>query len=243
MELTGRLALVTGAGHRVGRAIALGLADRGMDVAAHYNASEAPARDTARSIEAMGRRAETFRANLAERGASRALVNTVSAAMGPIDVVINSAAVMMRTPWDEVTEAQWDDMFALNLRAVFFVTQAAARSMHGRGGAIVNIADLAAFETWPAYVPHGITKAGVVQLTRAMARVLAPSVRVNAVAPGAVLLPESWSDIDAARMAETTPLRRLGTPDDVLRAVLYLLDADYVTGETIIVDGGRHVRG
>jgi pteridine reductase len=243
MELTGRLALVTGAGHRVGRAIALGLADRGMDVAVHYNASEAPARDTARSIEAMGRRAETFRANLAEPGASRALVNTVSAAMGPIDVVINSAAVMMRTPWDEVTEAQWDDMFALNLRAVFFVTQAAARTMHGRGGAIVNIADLAAFETWPAYVPHGITKAGVVQLTRAMARVLAPSVRVNAVAPGAVLLPESWSDTDAARMAETTPLRRLGTPDDVLRAVLYLLDADYVTGETIIVDGGRHVRG
>ena len=243
MDLTGRLALVTGAGHRVGRALALGLAARGMDIAVHYNASERPARATARSIEALGRRAEIFPSNLAERGAPAALVNAVSGRMGNLDVVINSAAVMMRTPWDSVTEAEWDDMFALNLRAAFFVSQAAALTMRDRGGAIVNIADLAAYETWPAYIPHGITKVGIVQMTRALARVLAPAVRVNAVAPGAVLLPESWTDADAQRLAETTPLRRLGTPDDVVGAVIYLLEADFVTGETIIVDGGRHVRG
>jgi pteridine reductase len=243
MELSGRLALVTGAGHRVGRAIAQGLGAAGMDVAVHYNASEAPARETARSIVALGRRAEIFPANLAERGAPAALVSAVSVAMGDIAVVINSAAVMMRTPVESVTEAQWDDMFALNLRAAFFVAQAAALRMRERGGAIVNIADLAAFETWPAYIPHGITKAGIVQMTRALARVLAPTVRVNAVAPGAVLLPESWTDADAERLVGTTPLHRLGSPDDVVGAVLYLLSADFVTGQTIIVDGGRHVRG
>ena len=133
MELTGRLALVTGAGHRVGRAIALGLAARGMDVAVHYNASEDPARATARSIEELGRRARIFPANLAERGAPAGLVKAVSASMGTLDVVINSAAVMMRTPWDSVTEAAWDDMFALNLRAAFFVSQAAAMARHGTG--------------------------------------------------------------------------------------------------------------
>ena len=243
MELSGRLALVTGAGHRVGRAIALGLAARGMDVAVHYNASEQPARDTARSIESLGRRATIFQANLAERGAPAGLVRQVTTAMGPLDVVINSAAVMMRTPWDAVTESEWDDMFALNLRAAFFVAQAAAISMHGRGGVIVNIADLAAYETWPAYIPHSITKAGVVHMTRALARVLGPQIRVNGVAPGAVLLPPTWTEDEGKRLAETTPLKRLGSPDDVVQAVLYLLEADFVTGQTIIVDGGRHVRG
>jgi NAD(P)-dependent dehydrogenase (short-subunit alcohol dehydrogenase family) len=242
MELTGRLALVTGAGHRLGRAIAQGLAERGMDVAVHYHASEAPARVTAASIVALGRRSEIFPANLGQRGAPAALVKAVSDRMGDIAVVINSAAVMKRTPWDAVSEADWDDMFALNLRAAFFVAQAAALRMRERGGVIVNIADLAAFETWPAYIPHSITKAGVVQMTRGLARVLGPTVRVNAVAPGAVLLPAGWSDADARSLIETTPLQRLGSPADVVGAVLYLLEADFITGETIIVDGGRHVR-
>jgi pteridine reductase len=133
-------------------------------------------------------------------------------------------------------------MFALNLRAPFFLAQAAAPHLVGRGGAIVNIADLAAFETWPAYVPHGISKSGIVTMTRSLARILAPAVRVNAIAPGAVLLPDEWDDDSADKLEESTPLRRLGSPEDVAGAMLYLLAADYVTGETIIVDGGRHVR-
>jgi pteridine reductase len=114
--------------------------------------------------------------------------------------------------------------------------------MRARGGTIVNLADLAAFETWPAYVPHTVTKAGVVQMTRALARALAPGVRVNAVAPGVVLLPEGWAEADAERLRATTPLARNGSPEDVVRAVLYLLEADFVTGEVLVVDGGRHVR-
>ena len=243
MELGGRTALVTGAGRRIGRALAVALGGRGMRVAVHYHGSEEGARETARLVtEAGGAEATLFRGDLEATGAAAKLIDDVADRMGALDVLVNSAAVMVRTPIGEVSEAQWDAMFALNLRAPFFAAQAAAAHMPG-GGAIVNIADLAAFETWPAYVPHGITKAGVVQMTRALARALAPRIRVNAVAPGAVLLPDDWDDRAASRLASTTPLRRLGEPADVARAVLYLLDADYVTGETLLVDGGRHVRG
>jgi pteridine reductase len=208
----------------------------------HYHGSEGGARVTADAITAGGGTAELFGADLTRAGAPAALVRAVVARMGSVDVLVNSAAIMQRTPWRETTEDQWDAMFALNLRAPFFLTQAAAIAMGEQGGAVVNIADLAAFETWPAYVPHGITKSGVVQMTRALARILAPAVRVNAVAPGTVLLPDDWSSADAARLAATTPLARLGDPGDVVQAVRYLLEADYVTGETLIVDGGRHVR-
>ena len=140
-----------------------------------------------------------------------------------------------------MTPEQWDAMMALNLRAPFFAAQAAAAHMRD-GGVVVNLADLAAFESWPGYVPHGISKAGIVQMTRALARVLAPAVRVVAVAPGTVLLPDDWDEAAAERLAATTPLGRLGAPADVVGAVLYLIGADYVTGETLLVDGGRHVR-
>jgi len=242
MELAGRVALVTGAGRRVGRAIALGLAGRGARVAVHYNGSSTGARETAAEATRLGTQARTFQADLSAPEEPTRLVDEVAGAFGALDVVVNSAAVMLRTPIGSVTPAQWDAIFALNLRAPFFVAQAAAPRMAGRGGAIVNLADLAAFETWPGYVPHGISKAGVVQMTRALARTLAPAVRVNAVAPGAVMLPDDWDQTAADRLASTTPLKRLGSPADVVGAVLYLLEADYVTGETIVVDGGRHVR-
>ena len=242
MELRNRVALVTGAGHRVGRALALALASRGARVAVHYHAAEALARDTADMVAALGASARAFCADLTAADAPATLVSDVVSAFGTLDVVVNSAAMMRRTPVGEVTVEDWDAMFALNLRAPFFVAQAAAPHLTRARGAIVNIADLAAFETWPAYVPHGITKAGLVQMTRALARVLAPHVRVNAVAPGVVLLPESWSADDAERLASTTPLRRNGDPDDVAGAMLYLLEAEFVTGQTLIVDGGRHVR-
>lgn len=242
MELAGRVALVTGAGRRVGRAIAVSLGGRRMRVAVHYNASAEEAAETVALIEQAGGAARAIQANLAEPDAPPALIAAVLEQFGTLAVVVNSAAVMMRTPFGEVTSADWDAMFALNLRAPFFVSQAAAPALAAERGAIVNIADLAAFESWPLYIPHAISKAGVVKMTESLARRLAPDVRVNAVAPGAVMLPESWSSAAATRLAATTPLRRLGTGADVAQAVLYLLEADYVTGETILVDGGRHVR-
>lgn len=242
MEPRGRVALVTGAGRRVGRAIALALGARGMRVGVHYNGSAEGARETAALIEKGGAEAHVLPGDLRDPAISTTLVRAAIDRFGALDVLVNSAAVMERTPFGDVTAQQWDAMFALNLRAPFLLSQAAAPELTRREGSIVNIADLAAFESWPAYVPHGITKAGVVQMTRSLARVLAPRVRVNAIAPGAVLLPDDWDEESRARLIETTPLRRLGSPDDVARAVLYLVEADYVTGDTLFVDGGRNVR-
>ena len=251
MELRGRVALVTGAAHRVGRALALALAERGMRLALHYHSSETDARDSARAAEAASGGAEVWpvHADLQQPDAPERLIHEVAAHFGSIDVLVNSAAIMVRAPLDEVTPEQWDATFALNLRAPFFCARAAAQVMRrgdsgseGPRGAIVNIADLAGLESWPGYIPHGISKAGVIHMTSSLARVLAPDIRVNAIAPGAVLLPESWGPEAAERLARTTPLRRVGSPADVAQALLYLLEADYVTGETIVVDGGRHVR-
>lgn len=242
MDLCGRVALVTGAGRRVGRALAVGLGTQGMQVAVHYHASDRGARETADLVARAGGTATLFSADLTSLDAPEQLARDVVGRLGALDVLVNSSAVMERTPLGEVTATAWDAMMALNLRAPFLLAQAAAPHLSQRQGAIVNIADLAAFETWPAYIPHGISKAGVVYMTRALARALAPGVRVNAVAPGAVLLPDGWTEDDAARLRESTPLARLGSPQDVVDAMLYLLHSDYVTGETVIVDGGRHVR-
>ena len=242
MDLRGRVALVTGAGHRVGRAIALALAQRGMKVAVHYHRTAGGAEETVRLAKAAGGDGWALPGDLRDPAIAEQVVRDAAAHFGTLDVLVNSAAVMARTPLDEVTAAQWDDMMALNLRAPFFCARAAAAVMGERGGAIVNIADLAGLEAWPQYIPHGISKAGVIQMTNALARTLAPKIRVNAVAPGAVLLPERWSAADADRLVHTTPLGRIGTPGDVAQAVCYLLEADYVTGHTLIVDGGRHIR-
>ena len=236
-----RVALVTGAGHRVGRAFAIALGRRGYDVAVHFHSAGEKADATTKEIASMGVRAESFEADLTSPTGPASLVKAVVDRMGKLDVVINSAAVMLKTPFDEITVDVWDSIFALNLRAPFFVAQSAARAMPN-GGVIINIADLAAFETWPAYIPHAMSKAGVVKMTESLARVLGPKIRVNAIAPGAILLPEEWDEAQAAHFESTTPLKRLGSPDDAVAAMLYLLDAEYVTGETIVVDGGRRIR-
>ncbi|HJP58763.1 MAG TPA: SDR family oxidoreductase [Gemmatimonadaceae bacterium] len=242
MDLDGKVALVTGAGTRVGRAIAVALGKAGMRVGVHYYGSEKGARQTADEIIAAGSEARTLPGDLTDPATGPRVVEHMSKVFGSLDVLVNSAAVMLRTPVGEVLVEDWDAMFALNLRAPFFLSQSAARAMKDRGGVIINIADLAAFEAWRNYVPHSITKAGVVQMTRALAHALAPKIRVNAIAPGAVLLPEGVTPEFRDKLISTTPLGRIGSPEDVAQAVIYLITADYVTGETLIVDGGRHVR-
>jgi len=241
-DLAGRVALVTGAGRRVGRALAVALGARGMHVIVHYNSSADGAEDTVRLVTRAGGSGEPMRADLGDTADAERLIDHAVAARGSLDVLVNSAAMMLRTPVGETSATDWDAMFALNVRAPYFLSQRTAPALRASRGSIVNIADLAAFETWPAYVPHGITKSAVVQMTRALARVLAHGIRVNAIAPGVVLLPGGWSDADAEHLRSTTPLQRLGSPEDVAGAMLYLLDARYVTGDVIMVDGGRHVR-
>ena len=238
MEIAGRIALVTGAGKRVGRALALGLARAGARVAVHFHASTAGALETVAAIRDAGGNARAFSADLADPHAAGTLVDSVADSLGGFDILVNSSGIMQRVALADVTPANWDTTFAVNLRSQFFTSQAAARRMVN-GGVIVNMADLAAFEAWTEFIPHCVSKAGVVALTQALAHALGPRIRVNAIAPGAVLLPDGF---DGARLMSTTPLKRLGSPDDVVQAMLYLIAADYVTGETIIVDGGRHVR-
>lgn len=237
-----RTALVTGAGRRVGRSIAVALGARGLHVVVHYNESAEGAEETARLIRTGGGTSACIHADLSEVSEAERLIDEVAGGQDGLSVLVNSAAMMRRTPLGGTTAEEWDAMFALNLRAPYFLSQRAAPALRAARGCIVNIADLAALETWPAYVPHGLTKSGIVQMTRALARVLAPEVRVNAVAPGVVLLPDGWSEEDAERLRRTTPLARLGAPEDVAQAVLYLVEAPFVTGVVITVDGGRHVR-
>ena len=235
------VALVTGAGQRVGRAIAVHLAGAGYDVAVHFHRSEGGARETAAKCRARGVRAVWFGADLAEPGAPDMLVERTVASLGRVDALVNSAAIMLRTPLETLTPAQWDHIFAVNLRAPFFLSLAVARVMRD-GGAIVNIGDHLASESWGELVPHGVSKAGVAAVTMHLAKQLAPRVRVNAVAPGAVLAPTDWPADARERFTEDTLLRRLGTPEDVAGAVAYLLGAPYVTGHVLVVDGGRQIR-
>jgi len=243
VRLEGAGALVTGAGRRVGQAIAIGLARAGCDVAVHYHGSASGAEQTARAIRGAGKRAELLQADLSDPHAARGLADQAARVLKRLDVLVNSAAIMVRQPVEEVTPESWDATLDLNLRATFFVSQGAIPHLRRAKGKIVNIADLAGLEPWPAYVPHCVSKAGVVMLTKALARALAPDIAVNAVAPGAVLLPESWDEQSREHIRETTPLDRLGTPADVVAAVRFLLaDTDFATGTVLVVDGGRLIR-
>src|SRR2546422_1978337 len=208
VELVGRRALVTGAGRRVGQAIAVGLARAGRDVAVHYYGSAGGAGETGERIRAAGRRAELVQADLRDAAAARALADQAARALGGLDILVNSAGVMREQRVEDVTPEGWDETLDLNLRAYFFVAQGAIPHLRRTKGRIVNLADEAAFEVWPGYVPHCVSKAGVVMLTKGLARVLAPDITVNAVAPGAVLPPDAWDDKARQRLARTTPLQR-----------------------------------
>ncbi|MEX2156361.1 MAG: SDR family oxidoreductase [Gemmatimonadales bacterium] len=243
MRLEGTGALVTGAGRRLGQAIAIGLARAGCDIAVHYHGSAEGAEETARAVRGAGRRAELLRADLSDAAAARGLADQAARVLKRLDIVINSAAIMVLQPVETVTPETWDATLDLNLRAVFFVSQGAIPHLRRAKGKIVNLADVAGLEPWPAYVPHGVSKAGVVTLTKALARALAPDIAVNAVAPGPVLLPDQWDAATREHIRATTPLGRLGEPADVVAAVRFLLaDTDFVTGTVLVVDGGRLIR-
>jgi pteridine reductase len=242
MEAQGRVALVTGAGRRLGRELARALAGRGLSIAIHHHASSQGADALRAEVTAAGGRAECFAADLTDARAARALPERVVETFGRLDVLVNSAAVMHRLDLEQTTPEQYDAILDLNLRSVFFITQGAAPALRAARGKVVNLADLAGLQPWPAFAAHSVSKAGVIMLTKVLARALAPEVTVNAIAPGAVLVPEAYDRDERERLARATPLGRLGSPADVVSALLYLLEADFVTGEVLAVDGGRLLR-
>lgn len=241
MEIAGKGALVTGAAKRIGRAIALALAERGADVVVHYHRSEAAAHETARAIEALGVRALVLPADLANVREIERLIERAADFLGRLDILVNNASVFFRTPFGSTTEEEWDVHLDVNLKAPFFCAQYDARIMQKQGGGkIINIADWAGFRPYVGYIPYCISKAGVIALTQVLARTLAPTILVNAVAPGPVLLPEEYGEEEVRAILAGTPLKRLGAPEDIVRAVLFLIEgSDFITGHTLVVDGGR----
>jgi pteridine reductase len=243
MELAGRVALVTGGARRLGRAFVEALAGKGMRVAIHYGASDGEAAVLVKELGALGHEAASFSADLRDADAAGALPDRVVERFGQLDVLVNSAAVMKRVGVADATVQHWNDVINLNLRAPFFVAQHAAPHLTRARGTIVNIADLGGLEPWPDYAVHSISKAGLIMLTKVLATALAPHVTVNAIAPGTVLVPDDFDAEKRAFLAATTPLARLGTPADAVSALLYLVEhAGFVTGETVVVDGGRVLR-
>jgi pteridine reductase len=234
-----RVALVTGGAVRVGRALSLGLAEAGYDLVVTYHASRAEAEEVARRVRHAGRRCEPVAADLAGPGAAEAVVGTVERSFGRLDLLVNSAASFDAAPLMEVDAERWDAVMSLNVRAPHLLVRAAAPLLRRARGSVVNIADLSAFQPWLERPHHAVSKAALVHLTKVQARALAPDVRVNAVAPGAVLPPEELGEEARRGLASSTPLQRLGSPSDVVDAVLYLARADFVTGEVLVVDGGR----
>jgi len=246
MDLTGRAALITG-GRRIGAAIALELARRGMDVALSYNRSRAEADATAAAIVAAGRRAHVAAANLSKPDECRALVDGAATAFGRLDVLINMASVYAAVPFDAMDENTWHSVVDIDLRATFLCSHAAVKHMRRAGGGrIVNFSDWLADSgrpRYPGYLPYYVAKKGVIGLTEALAlEVAADQILVNAIAPGPILAPAGTSDKELEDVANATPLGRWGGEESIVHAAIFLLETEFVTGETIRVDGGRHVK-
>ena len=243
VDLRGRTALVTGGAVRVGRAISLALAGAGSRVVVHYNSSADDAEALVAKIRERGGGADSIGADLSAMEGVERLASDAGSMLGPIDILVNSASIFPEQGFGGVDAALWEEVMGLNLRAPFFLTQAlGGRMKEAGGGVVVNLVDLSAMQAWRGYAAHAISKAGLVQLTRVAARALAPEVRVVAIAPGTVLPPEGTPEEEIARLAEDAPLKRIGSPEDVAAAVLYLVGADFVTGEILAVDGGRMLR-
>lgn len=246
MELADRVALITG-GKRIGAVVATELARRGADVALVYRSSRTQAEGTAEAIRALGRRAVVLRADLAAPDAAERVVNEAVEQLGRLDVLVNMASMYQMKTFDELDVADWDAQMAIDLRAAWLCARASVPHMRRvRGGRIVNFSDWVARSGRPRYVgylPYYVAKAGVIALTEALALELAPDqILVNAVAPGPIVAPEGTSDEEFAQVERATPLGRWGGEIEVAKTVLALVETDFITGETIRVDGGRHVK-
>lgn len=241
MDIQGKSALVTGGAVRVGKAISMGLAKAGAEVAVHYNRSKDEAQKTVSEIEALGGKAFAIQGDFRKIPEVERVVSDSAAQTGRLDILINNAANYFRTPIGEVTEDGWDALFHLNVKAPFFCAQFAASFMKKQAnGWIINIADVAGISPWHDFIAYSASKAGLISITKGLARALAPDVQVNAIASGTVLIHEEASEKYQRQVVDQTLLKRVGKPEDIVNTVLFLLQgSDYVTGTVVTVDGGR----
>jgi pteridine reductase len=239
VDLTGRTALVTGGGTRVGAAISRALASAGCDVLIHYASSASDAREVAADVARLGRKAAVFQADLTDRAELDRLAADTLAYGGRLDILVHNAANFDRTPPDALTAAAWDHALALNATAPYLLTLALAPALRAARGSVVAITCISAARPWKNYIPYSVSKAALTHLVRGLAIGLAPEVRVNAVAPGTVMPPADYDAHKIARISSGIPLQRVGSPDDVARAVVFLAENDYLTGQILAADGGR----
>jgi len=240
--LEGKVALVTGGGIRLGRAIVEGLARAGAHVAVHFHASRSGADATVESLKAQGHVAQAFQADLTDTATIAPLVERVEAGLGPVSVLVNSAALFERNAFLDTPLESLDRQWALNARAPFLLTQEVARRMAGRGGGdVVNVLDIGGAKlAWRNYAAYCMSKAALGMLTQCLALELAPAIRVNGVLPGTVLPPESSSPEELERLRASIPQKSFGSPSDIADAVLFFLTGPrFVTGQLLAVDGGR----
>ncbi len=244
MELKGKVALITGGAKRLGKAIAEALADRGASIAVHYRTSAQEAEATAGIAAEKGVRAFTVRADLTVEDEVREMMETVHHKMGRLDIVVNNAAIFYRTPWETLNGDVFRTFLEANVTSVFLCSYYATPYLKSTtDGVIVNITDTSALRPWTQFLPYCVSKAGVISLTVGLARLLAPEIRVNAVALGTVLPPDAGDgDEWAEKMKSRTLLGRIGTPQDAVEAVLFCIRCSYVTGAIIPVDGGRWLK-
>lgn len=239
-DLAGKVAVVTGGARRLGRSIVLALAHAQCDVVLSYRHSEEAARDTVEAARTAGVRAVAVEADVARSTDVQRLLDSAIDTFGRADILVANAGAFRRTPLGTLTEADWDEMVDNNLRTAYLCTHRFGLHMRAHGGGVmITLADVAAIRPWADYLPYSIAKAGVVALTQALAKELAPAVRVNAVAPGPVLFPEGYDPALRQREIDRTLLQREGTPANVADAVLALITNEYITGVVLPVDGGR----
>jgi 3-oxoacyl-[acyl-carrier protein] reductase/pteridine reductase len=242
MKIEGKTALVTGGAHRVGKAIAMTLARAGANVVVNYYSSDLAAQETVREAQALGVGALAVQADVGDLASVRALVVAAASQFGAVDILVNSASIWQKTPLPMGDFSGWHRVLGVLLNGSIYLADAVAPMMQERGeGAMVNIVDLSAWKPFAGYIAHGVGKAGLLALTRQLALELAPAVSVNAVAPGPVLPPPDYGPAQIDRVAGRTLKGRWGTAQDVADAVRFLIEADYITGEVLVVDGGERV--
>jgi len=241
LNLEGRVVVITGSAVRIGRSIALALADAGADICIHFNTSAAAARETCGEIERRGRKAMSVSADLSDPvSAAETIFSAAVSEFGRVDVLVNSASVFENKTLENATEADWDSQLDINLKAPFFLSQKfAAQLPSDQAGHIINIVDWRARRAGIGHLPYRISKAGLVTLTECLALELAPGIQVNAIAPGAILPPPGEDRSYLEKRAAGVPLKRAGNPEEICQAVLYLLNSDFVTGEVLTVSGGE----
>ncbi|HEY8509377.1 MAG TPA: pteridine reductase [Steroidobacteraceae bacterium] len=243
-KLAGKSVLITGAARRVGATIVRELHAAGANVLLHYRSSADDAKALARELNAIrSGSVVTFQADLLEIDRLGALVDAATRAFGQLDLLINNASTFYPTPIGEITPGHWEDLVGTNLKVPLFLSQAAAPALRLSRGLILNIVDIHGMRPLRRYAVYSVAKAGLIMLTKALARELAPHVRVNGIAPGPVLWPEDGADRELQhKIIDRTLLKRAGSPEDVARAVLFFaVEAPYVTGQILAVDGGRSV--